>query len=146
MSRRKHRCHFEANSPLVAGRHSLDSGPWTCPTCGLVWREEYSESEGWFWETVEFENIYAQTERPSEAYWLSFADDDGFRGAVIIHATEFTEAVMQASLRGLNPHGEVAGMKIPAAVAATIPEGWKYRLLSREECTSFDKEMTAGKP
>ena len=89
-------------------------------------------------------NIAAQPERPATAYWLSFADDDGFRGAVIIHATEFIEAVMQATLHNINPHGECQGLEIPAAAAATIPEHWKYRLLSRAECEAFDKEMEKG--
>lgn len=90
-------------------------------------------------------NISARTERPGCAWWLSFADDEGFRGALIIHANDFREAVMEANLRGLNPHGECKGLEVPAAMAALIPEEWKYRLLSRNDCEQFDKEMEAIK-
>lgn len=48
-------------------------------------------------------------EQPKEAWWLSFADEGGFRGALIIHAEDFTTAVMESTIRGLNPHGEVQG-------------------------------------
>lgn len=90
-------------------------------------------------------NIAAQRgERPATAFWLSFADDDGFRGALIVHATEFIEAVMQTNLRGVNPGGECVGVKISAEDAAQIPERWKMRRLSREDCARFDAELSLG--
>jgi hypothetical protein len=87
------------------------------------------------------ENIALRTERPGMAYWLSFAAEDGFRGAVIVHAEDFITAVMECNLRDINPHGECQGMEIPAEYAAMIPEEWKYRVLSRSDCADFDKEM-----
>ena len=92
------------------------------------------------------ENIAAATELPGQAFWLSFAGEEGFRGAVIVHANDFVEAVMRSNLLGVNPHGEVQGMPIPADTASRIPERWKNRLLSREECGQFDAEMTKLQP
>ncbi len=87
-------------------------------------------------------NIAARTELPTKMFWLSFADDNGFRGAVIVHANDFLEAVMEANLHSINPHGECQGVEIP--VGHVIPDKWKYRLLDRAECERFDAEMMAG--
>lgn len=95
-------------------------------------------------QTRALENIAARTERPEQMWWLSFADENGFRGAVIVHAEDFITAVMECNIRSINPHGECRGMPVP--LTKTIPEKWKYRILSREECSEFDKEMTAAKP
>jgi hypothetical protein len=86
-------------------------------------------------------NIVAEVERPSTAFWLSFADDDGFRGAVIVHANDFLEAIMRCNLEGINPHGECQGREIPLGSVLKIPERWKNRILSREDCVRFDAEM-----
>lgn len=86
--------------------------------------------------------IATRTNRPKKMFWLSFAGEEGFRGACIVHAEEFTEAVMEATLHDCNPHGEVQGMEVPAG--HEIPEKWKYRVLSRQKCADFDKEMIAG--
>lgn len=88
--------------------------------------------------------IATRTEIPAGAFWLSFAGDDGFHGAVIVHADDFVMAVMECHLRQINPHGEVQGMEIPPDVAARIPDKWKNRILSRQECAEFDKEMASG--
>ena len=85
------------------------------------------------------ENIASRTERPQQMWWLSFADDDGFRGAVIVHAEDFLTALMECNLRGINPHGECKGRPVPAG--AEIAEKWKYRILSRADCAAFDAEM-----
>jgi hypothetical protein len=86
-------------------------------------------------------NIAIQSERPAQMWWLSFADDDGFRGVCIVHGNEFLEAVMQANLQGCNPHGECRGIPIP--LGRQVPECWKNRILTREQCTEFDREMGA---
>lgn len=80
---------------------------------------------------------------PEGAFWLSFAGDDGFHGAVIVHAEDFFTAVMECNLRGINPHGECQGMPIPPEVAANIPDKWKNRILTREECGEVDREMAS---
>lgn len=87
------------------------------------------------------ENIAARKELPSKQWWLSFADDDGFRGAVIVHANEFVEAVMEANLYQINPHGECQGMEVPEG--KVVPREWTYRLLDRATCEEFDRTMMA---
>lgn len=86
--------------------------------------------------------ITSRTEEPEGAFWLSFAGEDGFHGAVIVHAEDFLTAVMVCNLHGINPHGEVQGMEIPPEGAAQIPAKWKNRILSRAECEQFDREMS----
>lgn len=88
--------------------------------------------------------ILSRGDSPKGAFWLSFADDDGFRGAVIVHAEDFMTAVMECNLRGINPHGECQGMEVPPEAAAKIPDKWKNRILTREECAEFDKEMSGA--
>ena len=93
------------------------------------------------------DTIANRTSTPATGWWLSFVGkDDGFRGAVIVQAEDFTTALMECNLRGINPHGEVQGAKIPAEIAALIPDHWKNRILSREECAQFDAEMGAKHP
>jgi hypothetical protein len=87
------------------------------------------------------ENIVAEAQPPSAAWWLSFADEKEFLGAVIVHANDFVEAVMRTHIVGINPGGECKGMPISAEVAAMIPGHWKNRRLTREECAQFDEEM-----
>jgi hypothetical protein len=41
--------------------------------------------------------IAGRDERPATAFWLSFAGDDGFHGAVIVHAEDFVTAVMECN-------------------------------------------------
>ena len=85
-------------------------------------------------------NIAAQETLPDSVWWLSFADEGGFRGAVIAHGEEFLEALMRVNLLGINPHGECQGMgPIPADV---IPEKWLNRVLTKAECEEFDREMS----
>lgn len=91
------------------------------------------------------ENIAAQTARPNPAFWLSFVRDGKFRGALIIHADDFTEALTRSHLMKLNPGGEVAGKFIPARWAADIPEHWKNRLLSRTDIEQFDRKMKTSR-
>ena len=85
--------------------------------------------------------IFSRKEVPATAFWLSFAGEDGFHGAVIVHAEDFLTALTECNLRGINPHGECQGVLIPAEAAALISDQWKNRILSREDCGKFDTEM-----
>jgi hypothetical protein len=82
-------------------------------------------------------NIAARTELPRQQWWLSFADDTGFRGVVIVHAEGFMEALMETNLHHCNPHGECQGMPIPADVV--VPSTHTYRILDRAEAESLDR-------
>ena len=47
-------------------------------------------------------------------WWLSFADGDGFRGAVVVEAADFPTAVERSHAVGCNPGGECKGWPLPA--------------------------------
>lgn len=87
------------------------------------------------------EIIAKREKRPATAFWLSFADETGFKGAVIVHAENFMTALMEANVRGINPHGECRGLEIPEEKTQHIPESWKNRILSRKDCEDFDAAM-----
>lgn len=62
-------------------------------------------------------------------YYLSFADEDGFRGGVFIEAHGVVSAAEKASELGINPGGEVACWgPVPPPVDSAM-----NRLLSKEE-------------
>lgn len=47
---------------------------------------------------------------------LDFADDDGWRGCVLVEGTnDIVEAVTECHRRGCNPGGEVMGFEVPTA-------------------------------
>lgn len=93
------------------------------------------------------ENILARTERPAKIWWLSFADEhkprgSQFLGVVIIHANDFIEAITESHMLNINPGGQCQGMLIARPDAINlIDEGWKGRLLDKDECEALDKEM-----
>lgn len=64
-------------------------------------------------------------------WWLSFADDDGFRGVAIVDAPSFIEAVMKTHVLDINPGGSVRGFPCPDA--SLIPPEHVDRLLSLDE-------------
>lgn len=68
-------------------------------------------------------------------FWLSFADDDGFRGVVLTEAPGFLEAVSKCNLLGINPGGQVYGPECPDDFH--IPPQAMDRLLSKEEVYQF---------
>jgi len=81
-------------------------------------------------------------------FWLSFCDasrpeGEKFLGACLVSAGDVTAAAAEASARGINPGGEVLGVMVEPDSAKIIPATWMNRLLSREECGAFDKEMCA---
>lgn len=69
-------------------------------------------------------------------WWLSFADDSGFRGACIVSAPSFMLAHTAASMHGCNPGGEMRGWELPED--AEIGERWMNRLLSIDDVRAFD--------
>lgn len=49
----------------------------------------------------------------STLWWLSYAGDEGFRGVVIIEASDFISACRRSAELGLSPGGEVSGHDVP---------------------------------
>lgn len=71
-------------------------------------------------------------------WWLSFADERGFLGAVVVPGSSFLEAVTAASLLGVNPGGEVQGVEIPGETSDPFTPG---RLYSKAEINEIDKAV-----
>lgn len=79
----------------------------------------------------EYQAIARELSDPNNAgvYYLSFADEDGFRGGVFVEAHGIMTAVQKATLMDINPGGEVACWgPVPPPV-----ESGMNRLLSKEE-------------
>lgn len=90
------------------------------------------------------------------AWWLSFADDDGFRGVALVDAEDFPSAHLRASILGLNPGGEVVGFELPddgddvvefrAAFGreALVTDADKLRALGHAQLKDLDDEAKAA--
>jgi hypothetical protein len=74
-------------------------------------------------------------ERRHAARWhyLSFADDVGFLGAVIVRSHGFLTAVQRATDLGINPGGEVMCQPIPRRDLCRVPADLRNRLLTEAE-------------
>lgn len=70
-------------------------------------------------------------------YYMSFADDDGWRGAVIVAADTFSLAVAKTHQLGINPGGEIAAVDCSPAPAAE----WYDRLLDRAQLRELGRSM-----
>lgn len=82
--------------------------------------------------------LLEEADNPVQWYYLSFAlpvEDGGFLGGLYIEAKGTMSAVTHASLRGLNPGGEVMvwGPIDEDDLEEHVPEGDRYRLLTKEE-------------
>lgn len=78
--------------------------------------------------------------KPLQWFYLSFADDSGFRGAVIVEARGITSALLRCNVLGVNPHGQVMGLAIgewPSHLSTEIRE----RVLSKDELNSIFPDM-----
>jgi hypothetical protein len=64
-------------------------------------------------------------------FYCSFADDDGFRGAIFMKAKGITHFVREATRLGINPGGQVMGVKL-ADTDALPAEKYRNRLLDKK--------------
>jgi hypothetical protein len=74
---------------------------------------------------------------PESWWWLSFAGEKGFLGAVLTRAHGFISAVQKTHDLGINPGGECRGAQLLDKMMAT-PMGRKHtqyadRLLSKQD-------------
>lgn len=72
-----------------------------------------------------------ESEQSMRWFYLSFADDNGFLGAIYIEARGFVSAVEMTKFLGINPGGEVMGVEVP--VEYLPPEDKREILLSKED-------------
>jgi hypothetical protein len=66
-------------------------------------------------------------------HYLSFADDTGFLGGVIVRSYGFLTAIQRATELGINPGGEVMSTPIPRKDLWRVPGDLRNRLLSEDE-------------
>ena len=64
-----------------------------------------------------------------DIYYLSFADDDGFKGVCVVEASDGIEAVKKAHRLGINPGGQVMITLIPREVHDKAPKRLPFNRL-----------------
>ncbi len=79
-------------------------------------------------------------------WWLSFADETHFLGAMIVDAATMEAAVVSAHRAGTNPGGAVMGSEIPAQThpPRTFEEAMALALLPRLTLFSRDALTQRG--
>ncbi len=70
-------------------------------------------------------------------FYMSFADDDSFRGAVITHAENEIAACLKTHQMNINPGGEILFVDASGSPLEAMPQWWD-RLLTREEVAQLD--------
>ena len=80
----------------------------------------------------------------SRWWWLSFADEERFRGCCVVGptTTDMADAHLLATELGCNPGGEVMGIVFPEMHSSWIPVHMRNRLLTKGEAKSLDRLMT----
>lgn len=68
-------------------------------------------------------------------FWMSFADEHSFRGACIVEAPTFEEAIRSAWKNGCNPGGEVRALEIPGIYFVDPKD--MYRLIGEQEAREW---------
>jgi hypothetical protein len=79
--------------------------------------------------------LAGEASNPLSWWYLSYADETGFKGAVVIQAHGPTEAVYLSRHRKLSPGGEVLILQIPDE--SVPPEECRNRLLAKEELVAI---------
>lgn len=68
---------------------------------------------------------------PERLWYFSFADENGFRGAIITKTKGITTGLKKINTLGINPHGEV--MASPMNDSVVILDELLDRLLSKDD-------------
>jgi hypothetical protein len=79
---------------------------------------------------------YAVSE-PQKLWWLSYANDEGFRGVVITYASDFLSACMKSKMLGVSPGGQVRGFELPPEAESEIAAQDLDRCLNQEEAKKY---------
>lgn len=85
---------------------------------------------------------------PLTWWWLSFASTDRpkghqFLGACIVQAYGVATAALEARAKKCNPGGQIQSTPFPPHVDLDV---WANRLLTRDDCTEFDRWMAVTYP
>jgi hypothetical protein len=85
------------------------------------------------WKARRAQILTDELSQPLRWFYLSFADDQAFRGAAIVEAHGPAHAMELTHRLGINPGGQVAAWELPEQIAATLPAEAKNRLLNKPE-------------
>jgi hypothetical protein len=88
-------------------------------------------------------SVFAEEINEPHGWWyLSFAGNEGFRGACIVEARGVLSAVARCHQLGINPHGEVLGIPISSDQLHRIPSDSRNILLTQERLNIIFDDMT----
>lgn len=72
-------------------------------------------------------------------WWISFADEKGFRGVIITEAVGFMTALQKTHRLGISPGGQVRGIPVPAdADVKFFDKKHHDKVLSKEYISAND--------
>jgi len=93
------------------------------------------------WKARRAQILTDELSQPLRWWYLSYAVDEGFLGAVVLEAHGELHAIELAQRLNLSPGGQVAVWEVPAEVVVTLPAEAKGRLLSKPELAHlFDEK------
>lgn len=90
--------------------------------------------------------IRHELQEPERWFWVSFADEDGFRGACIVRAHGLVTATMETHRRGINPGGSVQTMPFPPSLEHLNFTEWANILLSKADVDRYDRWLRERTP
>ncbi len=83
----------------------------------------------------QYGTVEDRTAEVMQTWYISYADEEGFRGAVVVDATNELGAAARSREVGASPGGQAYIVLVPEGSPA-LP---KDRLLSMEELSAFDE-------
>lgn len=84
-----------------------------------------------------------ESRKPENWYWMSFADESRFLGAIIIRARGPITANQLAWARNINPGGEALMLRLDSNL--DVPDEWTNRLLNAEEANAIATTIKASR-
>lgn len=109
-----------------------------------TWIKSYEQTHGKTCKPMQDSLEKSKNSLSKETFYLSFCDPDKpegskFLGVIIVDGIDIVDAHCMTHFLGINPGGEVLFIKIPIGV--NIKEGYKNRLLTKEEAEEAAEEI-----
>lgn len=84
------------------------------------------------WKARRDKLLREEMAQPEAWWWLSFADENGFKGGIFTRARGIISAVTKTHTLGISPGGEVKAIQMPDSCDIQF-EQFSDRLLSKED-------------
>lgn len=94
------------------------------------------------WQERAAKLLDAEMTQPLSWWYLSFASESGFLGAVLVRARGFVSAHRVVHVLNLSPGGEVQGYELGPTLPPAVTTEMICRLLTREELEALDAPST----